>query len=190
MASYKKQLTEVQRWQVVNYVRTLGPTPPTSEAPEALRTAISSVIKAYQPVQAALAKGDAAAATSAVPALVEATKRLDAADVSTLDAPSHEAWQADTKALAAAVASLKDAGPLAAKLRDAFGNTSGALTTMIAAFGHSEETPVRIFVASKEATSPMLWLQTAATPADPYAESPGGAPATLQRQLSSQRPKP
>ena len=72
MPTTKALLSDDERWHVTNYLRTLAPkpaaaepTPPQFEVPADFRQAVSAVYRAYQPVRAALAKGDGAAAAKA-----------------------------------------------------------------------------------------------------------------------------
>lgn len=192
MPSEKTLMSENERWCVINYMHTLAPpeatpTPPRYAVPETHRKAVSAVLKAYEPVRAALAgKGDGAAASKAVPALADAVAALNKVDADTLPEGAKTSWHEDAGALTSAVDALKAAGEGVPKLRETFGKVSASLVRTIEHCGHAEPGTVFVFVGAKGADT-STWLQTDAKAQDPYGSESGADKLTPKKRLGSQK---
>jgi mono/diheme cytochrome c family protein len=192
MPATKTLLSEDERWHVINYVRTLAPpesapTSPQYAVPETHRRAISAVIRAYEPVRAALAgSGAGAAAAKALPALADAVGGLRQAEAGTLPDAARSTWLEDADACAAAVGKLVSAGDDIAKLREAFAALSASLVRVVERYGHAEAGPVFVFMETPAISGQTpLWVQTDAKAQDPF-----GAPSEKQtptKRLAGQR---
>jgi len=192
MPSEKTLMTEEERWHVVNYMRTLAPpeavpVPPQYAVPEAHRKAVSAVLKAYEPIRAALAgQGDGAGAAKGVPALAGAVAALQGADAATLPEDAKTSWGEDTGALTAAVKALQAAGDDVPRLRDALAGTSASLVRTVERYGHAEPRAVFVFAApgSPGAAS---WLQTEPKGQDPYGTPAAGDAVSPSKRLAGQK---
>jgi mono/diheme cytochrome c family protein len=187
MPATKTLLSEDERWHVINYVRTLAPpesvpTKPKYVVPETHRRAISAVIRAYEPVRAALAgSGDGAA--KVVPALADAVAALRQADAASLPDAAKSAWAEDAGACAGAVATLVTAGDDSAKLRLALAPLSASLICLVERYGHAEAMPVFVFEDAASAGPGPSWIQLDAKPRDPY--GPTSATQTPKQRLGA-----
>jgi mono/diheme cytochrome c family protein len=190
MPAYRSLLTEQKRWELVQYIRTLGVTPPRHEASDSLRSAVSAVLKPYGQIRRALAASDAAAAGKAGAALKEAVSGLAKVEPGASEEVARSAWKKDSEALSSAIAKWPESGADAAALRERFGTISTALVAMIADFGDAEDAPVRVFAGpGLKASAPAVWVQTETEPNNPCAPDAGAEAATLQRQLGAKRPE-
>ncbi|HKB16896.1 MAG TPA: c-type cytochrome [Planctomycetota bacterium] len=182
MPSYRRLLSDEERWLVVHFLRTLAPpsqlTLPQFRAPDPCRGALSAVLHAYSKSAEALAQADGERAKSCTPALLDAAGRLAAIPGDGLDAPARGAWETAKTRVESAAKGLESATDLPSE-RAAFRDLSESLAEALRGFGHSEGAPVCLFrgpepLKGKEA----LWIQTQATPLNPYS---GGAPAGIER---------
>ena len=144
MTSFKTLLTDEQRWQVVNYMRTLAPPVPLSvpefAAPETHRKLVSDVLVCSYAVQEALAKDDFAAAQSAVTTLGDAFAAFAAASTDQFEPKARDAWAGQAKEFTASQEALRQAKDLDS-LRAAFRTFSETLIRTVHAFGHVQPDP-------------------------------------------------
>jgi mono/diheme cytochrome c family protein len=170
MQSFETLLTEEQRWNVVNYVRTLAPAPtaPAFAAPAAYRQAISGGLKPYFQMRTALASGDAKAAQDAAGPLAAAAGAIAALKGDDLDAKAKAAWADDAQKLSAAVAPLAAAKDLET-LRSSFAAVSAAVIALVDHFGHAEGHPALLFRCTEASLkTPGEWLQDTGAGRSPY----------------------
>ncbi len=196
MPATKARLSDDERWHVINYVRTLAPpeaapTEPRYAMPEAHRRAISAMIRAYEPVRAALAgTGDGPAAARALPALAgaAAASEKERVDDATIPEAARSDWREDAAACAAAVDALKNSGDDVARLRTAFRPLSTSMIRAVERYGHDEAGPVFVFVGTSAGSGEApLWIQTDPKGQDPYS-APAGQQAPRKRLASQRRP--
>lgn len=192
MPSEKTLMSEEERWHVINYMRTLAapeasPVPPQYAVPEGHRKAVSAVIKAYEPVRAALAgKGDGGAAAKAVAALADAAAAAGKPDAAALPEGAKTSWGEDAGALATAAAALKEAGDDVPKLREALAKVSASLIRTVERYGHAETGAVLVFSSGGISNGPM-WVQTDLEAKDPYGSATAADKLQAKKRLGSQR---
>lgn len=192
MPSYDKLLSEEQRWQVVVYVHSFGPSTPASvpqfAAPEASRQAISSILAAYSTVQAALAREDQAGARAATQVFATTTDALPKLEAGAVGDDLAKAWDVSRETLQQAAKALKDAPDLTA-LRAGFRIASDALIDLVAKFGHHEAAPVELFSCSKAFDGEgARWLQRSGDAANPYLAVKTPSPVKLDKTFAAEAP--
>jgi mono/diheme cytochrome c family protein len=170
MQSFETLLNEEQRWNVVNYIRTLAPppAPPALAAAMPYRQAISAVLKPYYQLETALAGASVTAAKEGATALVAASAALGALKVDDLDAKAKSVWVDAAAKLAAAVPAVAAAKDLDT-MRSAFHAASDAVVALVEQFGHNEPHAVLLFrCAEGPQKTPGAWLQDFGTGLSPF----------------------
>jgi len=178
MPSFLTLLTATQRWNIINYVRTLAPRPGASKAsgPKPVKVAISDVLKPYFQVVAALGSSDAKQAKLGAKGFVDATKTLASADLKSLEGKDKDKakakveteWKSHVKALQAAAATLAKNSNLA-DLRASLEPTSVSLADLLRKYGHGERQPVYEFFCPHAMNEHgATWLQLGKDPRNPY----------------------
>lgn len=173
MPAFAGSLSEHQRWDVVNYLRTLEPTPtkPAFKASSDIREDISSALAPYFAIAKGLAKKDYQAAHSHVSDLSDAVDDLKSEDISQLSAKAKAAWAPTIKALATATAKAKGTSNLQT-LRSSFALLSKAMIKTVKQFGHGENHPLFAFDCPKALNgAEAQWLQLESQPANPYGDT-------------------
>jgi|GEM_PF-1158865 len=176
MPSFKKLITETERWQVIDYLRTLAPKPavlgPRFALSETLRSSIAQVIEPYIQLQQALAAGDTASAADAAGQTSEAATKLASVEAAGLDKAVARLWkstvsQVQSRAATMSQAISRDPGQAAI----AFDKLSRALAGAIRSFGGTEAGPIHLFACGEPTSSSQRrWMQRAAEPVNPYAD--------------------
>ena len=188
MPGFGSVLSDEHRWQIVQFIRTLGPTPPRFDASADLRGAISAGLMSYGRVQLALAKGDGAGAVEAGKSVTESVAHLRTIDAMPAGEKESKAWKEHVDALAADAAALDAAGSDVVKLRAAFRKLSDEFVGMVQDFGHAEAGAVFVFgVANGKPAESAAWLQAEASPVDPYGSGAAAEAIGPGRQLGSKR---
>lgn len=190
MPAFDGILTEVQRWQVVGYLRTLGPTPPRFDAGEDLRGKLSGLVHAYRSLLESLIKGESAAIGRGSLAVVEAIEALKKSNAPGGTDAARAAWKEDLDRLGKAAAGLDGTladpsgrqGPLTA--------LSEALIRTLGDFGHAETDPLVVFTTPGAAgAAGHVWVQPMGPAVDPYVTGGGPGEATIRGKLAP-RPAP
>ncbi len=187
MPSYKKLLSEEDRWHVINYIhsfggKTIAPTPPKYKVSESYRKAISSLLKPYLKMQDALVDEDLTASRDQYQRLVQATDAYTRLESDALDAKAGKQWGKDQQSI------TKNLQPLPAELdldgmRKVYATLSIVFADTVEHFGHAEKKPLRLYVSpTKINGKSALWMQHDATPHDPYTSNRKG---TLKKLLSA-----
>jgi mono/diheme cytochrome c family protein len=175
MPTFEPLMTEQQRWQVVNYIRTLAATVPVTspryDAPASYRQAVSSVIKSYLTLTEYLAGDKPDVPTDQTAALAAAAQTLAGADTAELPDAAKKPWRELTQALRKDVQKLGQAQDAdAARLQ--LKSVSDSLTRLVQAFGHAGDTPlVLIHCDMSFGQTGASWLQGADPPHNPYTDS-------------------
>lgn len=173
MPGFAGSLSKHQRWDLINYLRTLAPAPtkPTFKTGSDLRSDISSVLDAYLATAAALTKKDDQAARSHVSDLSDAVDTLQTEDLSKLSAKAKTAWASTIKALSAATAKIKASSSLQST-RSSFALLSKAMIKTVKQFGHGENHPLFVFDCPKAFNGgEAQWLQSKSQPTNPYGDA-------------------
>ena len=177
MPVYEKLLTEDERWHVINYVKALTAVEP--------RRALSSVIKPYLDVQAALFKDEFAAAQGAAKLFDETAHKLATGATLGLSESKLAVWTQCQIDLGKASAELAAAADLTAS-RAAFRRVSVPLIRALAAIGHSEPKPLVVFQCTKAfPDAPVTWLQVDEVAQNPFLGSKSPACGDIQSRLGA-----
>ncbi len=180
MPGYRRELTDEQRWHLVNYMRTLAPRPPDHDMAGTVRSGISAVLEASFELAAVLAAPETDGLATAVGNVGDAIAQLRGLELDDLDEELEQTWNQRREALERAAAAL-DVTAEPQSVRRAFAAYSDALVDVVAAFGHdlmaSEDRPLPVIeygcVEALE-DEPASWLQPAgADLTNPYVEQEG-----------------
>ncbi len=166
MPSHEKLITEQQRWEVVNYLRTLSVRPPQFEAPAACRQAISAVIAPYLKLGQTLADGNTQGAQADVSA---AAAKLAAAETKGLNDDAKTAWKTMTQQVTTTAGTIKSAQDIVS-LRKAYKDLSDALIQAVKQFGYDAKVGSlqRFFCPTAFEKVGASWLQTPGDVHNPY----------------------
>jgi mono/diheme cytochrome c family protein len=175
MPTFETLMTEEQRWDVVNYLRSLATTVPVTspryEAPAPYRQAISTVIGPYLALSEYMAGDDPDVPTSLAQVFASAVSDLTTIDLADLPEEASQPWQELTQGLSEDVEKLRQAQDTDA-VRLQLKAVSGSLTGLVQAFGHAQDAPLVLLDCDlsfdKAGAS---WLQGGDSPHNPYIES-------------------
>ncbi len=142
--------------------------PPQFAAPDSYRTAISVLVQSYVGIETALAKEDAAGASSGAAGLADAVSKLPKAEGEGLDEGSKGAWGPARAAVEKAAEAFKPGKELGA-LRGAFKDLSNALIDLVSKFGHAEAAPLSHLVSDAGS-----WVQVGAEGTSPFEKGKSG----------------
>jgi len=193
MPTFKDLATDEQRWQVVNYMRTLATgtivVPPKYDAPPALRSALTNVISAYFQLSNSLASDDVEPAKAAWGDL---TKRIDALkdiDSEPWDETINQAWQQRYQSLKTAAERVRDTQTDDKQaLRISLNILSPAIMDAVADFGHSLAEPVKRFhCAMAFENKGADWLQADSDINNPYLGDPRTKCGSITRAYAAIR---
>ena len=169
MPGYRRELSDEQRWHLVNYMRTLAPRPPDHDMPAAARSGISALLEASFALAAGLAASETDGLAEAIEDVDEAIGRLRGLAFDDLAEELEQTWGRKLEALAGAAAALHATAD-AQNVRRAFAVYSDSLADVVAAFGHdltaTEDRPLPVIeYGCTEAIDgePVSWLQPAGT---------------------------
>lgn len=182
-----KAMPERDRWNIINYIRTLAPKPavttPRFSAPDTNRDALSRVFRASLGMQAALANNDPVSATKQIDAIGVAIDYLVQVEAQDMDTSAREQWRRDVADLKAKADALAAASTEIGAQRAACSEFSRALVTMLADFGHMERSPVVVFEATAHGNT-KVWAQSDTTPQSPFGSRVGKP--SIRERLASQ----
>jgi len=165
MPGFSGSLSEHQRWDLINYLRTIEPKPktPKFKASSDARQAISEVLTAYFEIGKALTKKDFKAAHGHESDLSDALEDVKLVETSKFSPKARAAWAASVKSLGDGIAAISGSSDLSSMCK-AFAQMSKAVIETIGAFGHAQEHPVFGFDCPKVGQ----WLQMESQPVSPY----------------------
>jgi mono/diheme cytochrome c family protein len=189
MTAFQGTLSAEERWEVIRFVRTFGkastPTSvPTIDAPEALRSSLTTLFEAYGTCGASLAKGDDKAAAAACPGLQSAVEQMRKVALEGAPAQTSSAWKDTVESVSNVVDGLAKSADLPAR-RAAFRLVSTKAEAAWEQFGHTRKDPLYVFVAADGAA----WVQADRSPSNPYGQAKDAAEAKLDKMLAATRPK-
>lgn len=170
MPGFRGDLSEQEVWQVVNYMRTLAPHPPTDTMPAEVRDEISELLKAYFEVATGLAESELESGDAEpVDALARAAKRLDELEIEDLDFDLRQKWGDVVTQLRQVSDELQRSTDLS-ELRVAFAALSDTLAEGVKSFGHAHGEPVTRYGCPEALDGePASWLAAAGQePQNPY----------------------
>ncbi len=195
MPTFKELLTDEERWNVINYIRTLAPTAPAGPAvstpefycPDDFRTSISKVLDVYFTASIAITKGDASAAKLQGSALAGVANEIaNSMNPDVLGKEARPVWTNDLKALATAAAGLAQSDSTIDAARDRFTEVSRAVINLTAHFGHAEGAPLQVFISDFVFEGkPATWLQAEGAPRDPFTGRAASKPNAPKKLLGS-----
>jgi hypothetical protein len=182
-------LSAEERWQVIRYVRTFGKasapvSQPTIDAPEALRSSLSTLFEAYDAYRGALVKGDDKASAAAQPALQSAVEQMRKVALTNAAPQLSAAWKDAVDSVSSAVDGLGKSAKLAER-RAGFQQLSTQAESAWRQFGHTRKEPLCVFQSADGA----MWIQGDRTPANPYGQAKDAAEPKLNKLLAAARPK-
>lgn len=189
MTAFAGTLSAEERWAVVRFVRTFakGSDPisvPTLDAPENLRSSLTTLFDAYEVCRASLARDDDKAAAAASPGLQAAVEQMRKAALDGAPPQVASAWKETVEAVAGAVDGLGKSADLQAR-RTAFRLVSAKAGAAWQQFGHARKDPLFEFQAADGAD----WIQADRSPGNPYGQAKDAAAAKLVKVLEAARPK-
>lgn len=190
MPAFDVVLSEEQRWQLVGYLRTLGPTPPRFDAGDSLRLKLSDLLRAYQSLSNALVTGQSAAAGQGLLGVVGAIEVLKAVKAPVPAGPAREAWTSDLGLLDTGAAGLNGQLTDPAGWQRPLTTFSEALVRVLTDFGHAESDSLQVFTAPDvTGAASHTWVQGPGQAVDPYVQRGTPSQATLRKRLAP-RPAP
>lgn len=185
MTAFKDTLSATERWQIVQYVRSLGIPPivtlvPEFASPDSVRTALGALFDAYDALSASLVEGDEKASNKLVPGVKSAVEKLRALPVDKLPKEFTLAWEGAVKSSESSLEALEAAESLKAR-RSAFEATSRNVEGLWRRFGHANKAPLHVF----KLANGKLWVQADGKPRSPYPK-PSSESAEIHRIAPAQ----
>lgn len=194
MPSYKNLLTDEERWNVMNYMRTFVPnkelvTPPKFDVPQKCRKPLSALLKPYADIHAAIVKDDLSEARHHAQSFATALSELEQVKTDEFSSKIGARWNDSVQVVSGKLEMLIVSKDIVS-MRQRFANFSNALVEAFGRFGHTEKVPVRVFASETEyGGKPALWLQAGREPVNPYGGPDRRRQGTLKKLLGAHRQK-
>ncbi len=194
MPAYKNLLTDQERWNVLNYMRTFAPnkglvTPPQFEVPQKYRKPLSALLRPYADIHAAIVKDDLSAARRHAQTFATALSELKQVKTDEFGAKISARWNDSLQVVSGKLEMLIVSKDIVL-MRQRFADFSNALIEAFGRFGHTEKVPMRVFASETEyGGKPALWLQDDREPVNPYGGPDRRRQGTLKKLLGAHRQK-
>jgi mono/diheme cytochrome c family protein len=184
MPSFEAIYTPEQRWQIINYVRTLGA---KAVAPKPGHL-LDSVVDDYLTIRQSLALDNEKASLAAAKTLAQSLANLDLVKLDKLPKNVSKVWTKNKTAIQTAGGALAKVKTLA-DLRVAFGEFSAKLIPGLTQFGYGGVKAVQVFhcemaLGGKGAD----WLQKDKSASNPYLGKKESTCGTVQQSIGKVAP--